>query len=648
MTLFCAHADSRSPKDYIPHASISYNHCQSSSGSQFLHLSTNPTSLPRAVSSSISDRISTARDPRGTRISSDQAEATPTKAMNAIQSTHQFADAATAQIQGLRRCVISGPTLHQITLPKLLNSVTSKLLLTMSFRSDHCQLLIRQGPLNARVAVGKEKGTLSSSGNRAVAEADPFSRSQTCRPTANYPAQDQPSIGPRSELSTKYETLCLAESTLANLPFLSGPYFFMSCSLVGENDGIPQGTLGAALAGTLVSSLHRLKDSDNNDGAFFVFGDLSVKLEGTFRLQFNLYEMRQAECYHIKCILSEPFPVHSTKNFQGMSESTFLTRSFSDQGVRLRLRKEPRTLLRKRGPAHDDYQPRHYRTSNRQGSQGAERQSVTSPGSQDAVRQGQNEQGEFVESPTGLPGYDQRPPMGRHFSQQSTGSYSGMSYDDSSKRPRTGSEQGQTPAFNQALDSPQYRGLYPDTQQSAFTSFSPQTAQAGNFSYAYSQSPHSSSLAARDQYFAQRLNTQTGAASPYDQPQRSPQYQAFPPQPQAIQYQQSPRQQGQGQGQYGMMAPSPSPRLESGLETLGIRNPVSPTGGPPTLQMAPPTYGRMTTNMPYLPSSGRRDSYQAFQTPAPNANLSAGSMAGLYARSPAVTTSGSGGLEGGY
>jgi Velvet factor len=428
----------------------------------------------------------------------------------------------------------------------------------------------------------------------------------------------------------------------------------MSCSLVGEDEGIPQGPLGAALAGTLVSSLHRLKDSDNLDGAFFVFGDLSVKLEGTFRLQFNLYEMRQNECYHIKAILSNSFPVHSTKNFQGMSESTFLTRSFSDQGVRLRLRKEPRTLLRKRGPAHDDYQPRHYRTSNRQSSQGVERQ-VTSPESQDAVRQGQNEQGDFVESPQGLSGYDQRPPMGRRFSQQSTSSYQGLSYDESNKRPRTGSEHGQTPTFNQQqpLDSPQYRGVYPDPQQSPFSSFSPQGGQAGSFSYAYSSPPHSSALAARDQYFSQRVRTHTGTTSPYDQPQRSPQYQTFPPQPQAIHYQPSPRQQYDG----AMMAPSPPPpRLDialGSLENLGLRGPISPIGAPPALGMGPPTYGRIATNMPYLPSSGRRDSYPAgFQSPNPNVNLSAGSMAGIpgmyVTRSPAVTTSGSGGLEGRY
>jgi hypothetical protein len=29
------------------------------------------------------------------------------------------------------------------------------------------------------------------------------------------------------------------------------------------------------------------------DGGFFVFGDLSVKIEGDFRLKFTLFEMRK-------------------------------------------------------------------------------------------------------------------------------------------------------------------------------------------------------------------------------------------------------------------------------------------------------------------------------------------------------------------
>ena len=81
------------------------------------------------------------------------------------------------------------------------------------------------------------------------------------------------------------------------------------------------------LAGTLVSSLHRLKDIDNtggskldcmsgrdakiliSDGGFFVFGDVSVKIEGEYRLRFSLFEMvrERQEVMYIKSVMSEPF-----------------------------------------------------------------------------------------------------------------------------------------------------------------------------------------------------------------------------------------------------------------------------------------------------------------------------------------------------
>jgi hypothetical protein len=84
---------------------------------------------------------------------------------------------------------------------------------------------------------------------------------------------------------------------------------------------------------------------------------------------FTLYEVRDKEVEYIKSITSDAFQVHPAKNWPGMAESTFLTRSFSDQGVRLRLRKEPRFRLGPRGPASDDYQPRHYNTNRRRQSQ---------------------------------------------------------------------------------------------------------------------------------------------------------------------------------------------------------------------------------------------------------------------------------------
>ena len=102
--------------------------------------------------------------------------------------------------------------------------------------------------------------------------------------------------------------------------FLQSPYFFMVCNLCDANLDRP-GQLSAAqqgegsdiastpaLTGTLVSSLHRLKDNNdkglffnsptaltaltwNIEGGFFVFPDVTVRIEGTFRLRFVLFEM---------------------------------------------------------------------------------------------------------------------------------------------------------------------------------------------------------------------------------------------------------------------------------------------------------------------------------------------------------------------
>jgi hypothetical protein len=102
------------------------------------------------------------------------------------------------------------------------------------------------------------------------------------------------------------------------------------------------------------------------DGAFFVFGDVSAKVVGTFRLKFTLYDLRTKETNtpgamylgHIftepfsgmpyssgfNIVTDRPFAVVQQKDFKGLDESTYLSRAFSDQGVRLRLRKEPRSF----------------------------------------------------------------------------------------------------------------------------------------------------------------------------------------------------------------------------------------------------------------------------------------------------------------
>lgn len=90
--------------------------------------------------------------------------------------------------------------------------------------------------------------------------------------------------------------------------------------------------------------MHRLKDLSNSEGAFFVFGDLAATVTGKARLHFSLFEVKPAEGLNVlhKTIISEPMDVQSARDWEGTKESTMLSRSFSEQGVKLRLRKESR------------------------------------------------------------------------------------------------------------------------------------------------------------------------------------------------------------------------------------------------------------------------------------------------------------------
>ncbi|KAF4542148.1 Spore development regulator vosA [Lasiodiplodia theobromae] len=127
--------------------------------------------------------------------------------------------------------------------------------------------------------------------------------------------------------------------------YMQSPYLIMIADLwhPEEDEANPD----KALSGTICSSLHRLKDVDNKDGAFFVFGDISIKQQGEHRLRFSLFDIHKpGNVYEfVTSIISDRFKVVSAKDFHGMDESTYLSRAFSDQGVRLRLRKEPRHVM---------------------------------------------------------------------------------------------------------------------------------------------------------------------------------------------------------------------------------------------------------------------------------------------------------------
>ncbi|KAL8699987.1 MAG: hypothetical protein Q9224_001173 [Gallowayella concinna] len=117
---------------------------------------------------------------------------------------------------------------------------------------------------------------------------------------------------------------------------------------------------------------------------YFIFPDLSVRHEGKYRLNFNLYEEikdpkdedvktsmangasdkaftgpmpPQAHVHFRLEVRSKPFTVWSAKKFPGLAESTYISRVVAEQGCRVRIRRDVRMRRRdaKPGKGYDDY-----------------------------------------------------------------------------------------------------------------------------------------------------------------------------------------------------------------------------------------------------------------------------------------------------
>jgi hypothetical protein len=79
---------------------------------------------------------------------------------------------------------------------------------------------------------------------------------------------------------------------------LQNPYFFMFASLAkpdsdsDEEIHFLRDGRTRATQGSVVSSLYNLKDNEEEAG-FFVFPDLSVRVEGSYRLKLSLYEVQK-------------------------------------------------------------------------------------------------------------------------------------------------------------------------------------------------------------------------------------------------------------------------------------------------------------------------------------------------------------------
>merc|ERR1719354_881497 len=90
------------------------------------------------------------------------------------------------------------------------------------------------------------------------------------------------------------------------------------------------------LLGQTCTSGAMLKDIDSENAIFFVFPDLSVRIQGEYSLWCRLFDLSLQ--HENSCLKTEKFTVYPPKNFPGMLESTTLSKHLAAQGIAMRSR----------------------------------------------------------------------------------------------------------------------------------------------------------------------------------------------------------------------------------------------------------------------------------------------------------------------
>ncbi|KAI9263020.1 velvet factor-domain-containing protein [Sporodiniella umbellata] len=123
-----------------------------------------------------------------------------------------------------------------------------------------------------------------------------------------------------------------------------------------EDDRNPRTSKLKNLVGSSVVSANKLYDLENKLGIFFVFHDISLRTEGTFRLKFSLVnvgmpheqKVNTNELSHvIQVVYSDPFTVYTAKKYPGVVQASPLSIRFAQQGIKISVRKDPSGLKNK-------------------------------------------------------------------------------------------------------------------------------------------------------------------------------------------------------------------------------------------------------------------------------------------------------------
>ncbi|KND04755.1 uncharacterized protein SPPG_00460 [Spizellomyces punctatus DAOM BR117] len=124
-------------------------------------------------------------------------------------------------------------------------------------------------------------------------------------------------------------------------------------SIGGEDLPVPYGQSPAdskpyvgTLFGSLVSQCHFLTDLSGTKGAYFVFPELCIRVEGTFKLKIILSNLASIKSRGVATVMatvfSDAFISYNARFFPGLQETSDLSRHFSHQGIKIPVRRKTR------------------------------------------------------------------------------------------------------------------------------------------------------------------------------------------------------------------------------------------------------------------------------------------------------------------
>ncbi|GMM37338.1 hypothetical protein DASC09_046630 [Saccharomycopsis crataegensis] len=113
------------------------------------------------------------------------------------------------------------------------------------------------------------------------------------------------------------------------------------------------------LIGNNVTNAFKLYDEHNKLGIWFVLQDLSIRIEGKFKLRFSLFKLDPTTIFDsidnkpeidlnsagstvpiLDFKYTDVFQVYSAKKFPGVMDSTPLSKAFASQGVKIPIRRD--------------------------------------------------------------------------------------------------------------------------------------------------------------------------------------------------------------------------------------------------------------------------------------------------------------------